>query len=362
MKKKNMRNCGFRAAVWTLALAALLLLAGCGGDKSETVAEVGDIAITEAALDAFSELLFSVYGFDLSGIEESEKNLYKAETLDTMVRTAALTQYFAGNDVLADADIDGNLAQLKSGIEQQEGLADDFKKKGVTDDTLRYFIETQFYIQALQTEATNDGALPTEEEINAYYAAHEQEYPAEEERRVSHILVGDENHSDEDRRLAEEIREKIASGAETFEDMAREYGSDGTSDLGGDLDYAKRGAYVTEFDDVAFSLQPGVLSDIVETKFGFHVLKVTDIRSTRSIDTQRESIRSALVYELYDAKLKEILDGFDAVYPNDKYPAPEDRAALAESAETEAENAEADGGAAAEADGGAAAGESDSAE
>jgi parvulin-like peptidyl-prolyl isomerase len=339
MKKKNMRNfrCGIAACL--LALGALLSLSGCGDKADNTpVAEAGDVVITEGDLNAFTELMFSMYGFELSGLDDSEKNLYKTEALDTMVRVEALKQYYKDADVLADADIDANLEQFKDSIEQN-GLADSLKEKGVTDAMLRYFLETSAYFQALQEEATKDGTLPTEADIEAYYAAHEQEYPEEEERRVSHILVGDANHSDEDRKLAEEIREKIASGSETFEDMAREYGSDGTRDTGGDLDYAARGAYVQAFDDVAFTLPQDVLSDIVETEFGFHVLKVTDIRSTRSLDTQRESIRSELAYALYEEKLQALIDDLGVSYLSDRYPAPEDRAASEEGAEGDADAA-----------------------
>jgi parvulin-like peptidyl-prolyl isomerase len=318
-----------------LVLGAVLLLSGCGaggsnggdGDKSEVAAEVGDVTITEDRLNAFTELLFSMYGLDLAGLEESERNRYKADTLDTMVQIAALEQHFKGKDVTAGADIDGNLAQLKSSIEQTEGLAESLEKKGITDDTLRYFIESQFYFEALQTEETDDAKLPSEADIAAYYAEHEQEFPDEEERRVSHILVGDKDHADEDRLLAEEIRGKIASGAETFEAMAQQHGTDGTRSEGGDLGYATRDSYVPAFSDVAFTLPQGELSGIVESEFGFHVLKVTDIRNARSLDAQRDAIRTALTNE---NKLQAIVDAYGAVYPNEKYPAPADRAASAE--------------------------------
>jgi parvulin-like peptidyl-prolyl isomerase len=334
MKKRKMM---LVAQVLVLIAALLLSACGAGGGKSEVVAKVGDVEITEDRLDAFTELLFSIYNFDLSGLEESDRNMYKAEALDTMVQIAALKQHFKGKEDPADEEIDGKLEQFKSELAQRAELAAGFKEKGITDDTLRYFIESQFYFQALQEEVTDGGALPTEAEIEAYYKAHEQEFSDEEERRVSHILVGDDTHAEEDRRLAEEIREKIASGAETFEDMARKYGKDGTRELGGDLDYAKRETYVPAFGDVAFTLPQGELSGVVESEFGFHVLKVTDIRNMRSLDAQRESIRSALTYEFSDEKLRELVKEYGATYLSDKYPAPDDRAALAE------ENADAGG-------------------
>jgi foldase protein PrsA len=334
-----MRKFGIAATFFVLTLCAVLVLAGCGGgdggeDKSEVVAEVGDVKITEDRLSAFTELMFFLYGYDFSSVtDESERNLLKADTLDTMVQVAAIEQYFKGKDVSPE-DVDAQLEQFKSITGQTEGLADSLKEKGITDDILRYYLETQFYFQTLADEATNGGVLPTDEEIEAYYAAHKQEYTDEEERRVSHILVGDASHADADRQLAEEIREKIASGEETFEDMAKEYGTDGTRDTGGDLDYAVRSEWVSEFSDVAFALPVDELSDIVESQYGFHILKVTDIRTrdSSSLDAQRESIRETLTYELYDGKAQALTEEYGATYLSDKYPAPADRAALDENA------------------------------
>ncbi|MDR1573075.1 MAG: peptidylprolyl isomerase [Clostridiales Family XIII bacterium] len=352
MKKKNAKKSGIAiaAAFLALMLCAGSALTGCGGgaDKSEVVAEVGDVKITEDRLSAFTELMFFLYGYDFANVsDESERNLMKADTLDTMVQVAAMEQYFKEKNVLPE-DADERLKQFKEIVSQTDGVADSFEEKGITDDILRYYLETQFYFQALADEATNGGVLPTEEEIEAYYAAHAQEYSDEEERRVSHILVGDSTYADADRQLAEEIREKIASGQETFEDMALEYGTDGTRDTGGDLGYAMRSAYVTEFSDVAFTLPQDELSDIVETEFGFHILKVTDIRSTRSIEAQRENIRETLTYGLYDEKAQALTEDFGVTYLSDKYPAPDDRVALGESAGAAGTATDAEGDAASE--------------
>jgi foldase protein PrsA len=330
MKTKNVKK--FKTVI-ALALFALILtpvaaaFTGCGGSggKSEAVAELGDVTITEDQLSAFTELMFFLYGYDFfSDLSDEEKNTYKADTLDTMIQAAAMKQHFSGEDVFPE-DSEERLAQFKDMIKQAEGTEGTFREKGITDDTLRYYMETQYYFQALASEVTEDGALPTEAEIEAYYAAHEQEFPDTEERRVSHILVGDAEHSDADRQLAEDIRAKIADGEESFEDMALEYGTDGTKDTGGDLDFQVKEYYVPEFGEAAFSLPQGELSGIVETEFGFHILKVTDIRSGRSLDAQREAIRSTLTYELYEKKTKELVDEFGAVYLSDKYPPPGER-------------------------------------
>jgi parvulin-like peptidyl-prolyl isomerase len=314
----------------TASLLALLLIFGAGAalmgcsrggadgnegggaqDESAVAATVGGIEITENAVNTFTELMFIMYGVDFSTVSDAEKPQYLAETLDTMVKAAAMELYFEGKDIFPD-DAEDSFKQLTDMIDQTEGMKERFDSKGITEDTLRYYTNTQYYFQALAEEATENGTLPTEADIEAYYAEHEQEFP--EERRVSHILVGDAEHKDEDRKLVEEIREKIASGEESFEDMALEYGQDDTKNRGGDLDYAVRDAYVPEFSDVAFTLPKDELSGIVESQFGFHILKVTDIRPA-SLDAQRESIRSTLSYEISDNRAKELVEEYDVVYP-----------------------------------------------
>jgi hypothetical protein len=326
MKMKTVTK---RKTAITASLLALLLIFGAGADmgcrgggasgnegsgapdESAVKAKVSGVTITENAVNAFTELMFTMYGADFSTVPEEERDMYLAETLDTMVKAAAMELHFEGKDVLP-ADAEDSFKQLKDMIDQTEGMKETFEAKGITEDTLRYYTNAQYYFQALAAEATEDGALPTEADIEAYYAEHEQEYP--EERRISHILVGSAEHNDEDRQLAEEIREKIASGAESFEDMALEYGTDGTKDVGGDLDYHEKSYYVPEFGEAAFALPLEELSGIVESQFGFHILKVTDIRPP-SLDAQRESIRSTLTYEISDKRAQELVEEFGVVYP-----------------------------------------------
>jgi parvulin-like peptidyl-prolyl isomerase len=331
MKKKIAEKCKILFAALFAFMLGAAALTGCGGasDNSAAVAKVGDIEITENQMNAFTELMFFMNGYDFAALPDDEKDLYRADTLDTMIKAAAMEEYFKGKDVFPE-DIADSIKQYTDMLYQTYGLKDTLEEKGVTEDTLKYYVETQYYFEALAEEATEGGVLPTEADTEAYYAAHEQEFQDVEERRISHILVGDAEHSDEDRQLAEDIRERIASGEESFEDMALEYGTDGTKDVGGDLDYNVREAYVPEFSDVAFALLRDELSGIVESEFGFHILKVTDIRNRRSLGAQRESIRNTLTYELYDNRAQELVDEYGAVYLSDKYPPPGGRAALNE--------------------------------
>lgn len=82
--------------------------------------------------------------------------------------------------------------------------------------------------------------------------------------------------------LLADIKKRILSGEETFEDMARKYSADpGSGANGGDLGWSKRGSFVTEFEAAAYDLDIGEISDLVETEFGYHILKLIDRRGNQ---------------------------------------------------------------------------------
>lgn len=95
------------------------------------------------------------------------------------------------------------------------------------------------------------------------------------------------------RALADSIRERAASG-EDFAELAREYSQDGSAQAGGDLGYFGRGRMVAPFEEAAFQLQPGEISDVVETPFGYHVIRVDDRRQPELGD-ERENFRQYLM-------------------------------------------------------------------
>ena len=76
----------------------------------------------------------------------------------------------------------------------------------------------------------------------------------------------------------EGIREQIVTGAATFEEMAQRFSDDGSARIGGDLGWAKRGKFVPEFEATAYQLEPGEISQVIETEFGFHVLQLLERR------------------------------------------------------------------------------------
>jgi peptidyl-prolyl cis-trans isomerase D len=138
-------------------------------------------------------------------------------------------------------------------------------------------------------------------EVEAYYDANRAQYSTPEQIRASHILLNlDEGDADAVRERATAILAEARGGAD-FAALAREHSQDeGSAPQGGDLDYFGRGQMVPEFEQAAFALQVGDISDVVESPFGFHIIKLTDRRPemTQPLAEVRDEIVDELRWQL----------------------------------------------------------------
>ena len=152
------------------------------------------------------------------------------------------------------------------------------------------------------TTAVGDDAL------RAYYNSHIDEYKVENRVHVEHILFKTVGKTDaeiaEIRQKAEDVLKKAKSGA-NFEDLAKKFSEDdGTKPKGGDLGWIVEGQTVPEFQQAAFTLPKGSLSDLVKTQYGFHIIKVLDHEQahTKSFEEVRSTIEPTVLDERVSAE------------------------------------------------------------
>ncbi|MBU0908414.1 MAG: SurA N-terminal domain-containing protein [Proteobacteria bacterium] len=133
------------------------------------------------------------------------------------------------------------------------------------------------YLSFLLKDQMDKITVPAEE-IENYYKSHQEEFGQLEKRRALHIILKTTEQDKQTRRAEiEKILAKAKAG-EDFAALARQYSEDGSATQGGDLGFFGRGQMVKPFEDAAFGLQKGEISDIVETQFGFHIIKLEDIQ------------------------------------------------------------------------------------
>jgi peptidyl-prolyl cis-trans isomerase D len=178
----------------------------------------------------------------------------------------------------------------------------------------------QYRAKATPTDAQVQEVLSTRrDEVEAYYERNAFRYERQERVRARHILIsaGDEATEEERaeaRSKAESLLERARAG-EDFAALAEEHSDDpGSRSRGGDLDWFPRGQMVPPFEQAAFSLEAGEISDVVETPFGFHVIRVEEHQAAHveSLDEVQEDIardilKSELAKDLARAEAEAIL-------------------------------------------------------
>jgi peptidyl-prolyl cis-trans isomerase D len=161
----------------------------------------------------------------------------------------------------------------------------------------------------IDQEAMRAKASVTGQQIERSYNENIPQYSTPEQVRASHILLKTEGKDDAAvKKQAEEILAKAKSGAD-FAELAKKYSQDDSNaSKGGDLDYFGRGRMVPEFDQVAFSLQPGQISDLVKTQFGYHIIKLVDKKpaSQRPLSEVRAQIEDQLKWEQAQAQAQKL--------------------------------------------------------
>lgn len=157
-----------------------------------------------------------------------------------------------------------------------------------------------------------------ESELKTFYEQNLARLANLEERRASHILINADKAApaadrEKARAKAQEIMATLKQSPEKFAELAKKFSQDtGSANKGGDLDFFARGAMVKPFEDAAFALKKGEISDVVESDFGFHIIRVTDIKQPKqkSFEESRASLEVDARRQLAQRKFAEAADQF----------------------------------------------------
>ena len=196
---------------------------------------------------------------------------------------------------------------------------DEQLKKYYEDNAAAYEIPESAKVEYLVLSASSiaQGITLSADDVRTYYEQNKARYGTPEERRASHILITvDAGASEDVRKAAREKAEKLLKqvrGGGDFAALAKANSQDsGSAAQGGDLGFFNRGAMVKSFADAAFGLKQGEVSGVVETEFGFHLIKLTGIKAgaTRSFEDVRAEIESELKQQQAGAKFAEAADAF----------------------------------------------------
>lgn len=267
-----------------LVFALIPFLSACNkGGSAEVVARVGDESITK-------EELYNLL------VKQNGQAALNTLITEKIVALEAAKQNISVSEEEVQKELDISIEQ--SGGKEQ--FAQALAYYGYTEEDIRKNIRTNFTIRKLMEPQITI----TEEEMQQYFNENKTSFDTPEQVKASHILVDSEEK-------ALEVKEKIKAGND-FAELAKEYSTDeGSKSQGGQLGYFQRGDMAQQFEDAAFALEVGGISEPVQTGFGYHIIKVEDKIAAKeanyedSKDEVKENLIQQKIPELFNTWLQE---------------------------------------------------------
>lgn len=298
------RTLGFFAF---LMCCCFLVSSSFAGDKTEPggdkiAASVNGKVITQTELER--EILNLSNRYSIQSQDSTIPDDIESKALDSLITRQLLYEASQKAQIkVDDAEVDENLQQAISRFPNKEAFEAVLKRENVTEDELkseiRYGLAIQTYVEDKYISKTS----VSDEELQTYYDSNPALFKHPEMVKASHILIrvdeqADEAQKNEARKKIDDIAKQLKEGKD-FAELAKSHSECPSSSNGGDLGSFRKGQMVKSFDDVAFSLNPGEISPVVETNFGYHIIKVSEKQpeGTFPLDQVKPQIEQVLTRE-----------------------------------------------------------------
>jgi len=239
---------------------------------------------------------------------------FHAQARENLITRVLLSQQAKANGHEVSAEqVDEAFAALKQEHGGDEQFYANFQKTEEDDDELKRNVELNLKIQQLLESVVGDIPQPGDQELQAYYEEHIQDFTSAEQVKVSHILKSLQHGEDRMTAYQElcDARQQLLDGAE-FGQLCQEHSDKPEED--GDLGFFARGDLVEEFEAVCFSMNEGEVSPIFTTPFGYHVVKMFDRKPAAPIplDEIRDDVTQLYLEDRRQAKVREYVKGLEA--------------------------------------------------
>jgi len=278
----------------SLALVAGLFLGVTGCSDKDVAAKVNGEVIKKSELDAQVDKLKEQYPQMFEGADGEGRLIdFQQRLLDNMINNVLIRQAAkdAGVEV-TDADVKKKIDELKAGFSTQEQFDAALSQAGMDVTALEDQIRDQLVTEQL-IATLNEDTKVADKEISEYYEKNKAQFAEQSATHASHILF-----DKADKATAEKVLGEVKAGGD-FAALAKKYSKDPASAAnGGDLGWPTT-PYVAEFQAAADKLKVGEISPLVETQFGWHIIKVVEKRENRQkkLDEVKEQIQQIIVQQ-----------------------------------------------------------------
>lgn len=296
-------------AVTGAALLMFGLLAGCSnsGTKSgkEIAATVDGTEITVAQLDAEMAKLKlqnpEIFNVEQGGMDEAT---VRSSMLDELINQQLLTAKAQAEGIkVDDTEIQKQIDSLKAGYGGEEQFNAALKSAGFTLETLKENYRWQILSSELLNSLVPETSV-TDADVAKYYEDNKASMKVDAAKRASHILF-----DTKDKQSAKDVLAELKAGGD-FEALAKQYSKDeGSATNGGDLGWPTA-PYVSSFQKALDKLDKGEMSELVNSEYGWHIIRVTDVRKAgvATLEDKKEEIRQTLLNEKRSAAYQTLLN------------------------------------------------------
>ncbi|MPZ16450.1 MAG: hypothetical protein GEV06_00845 [Luteitalea sp.] len=242
------------------------------------VARVNGEAIGKADLERAIHNMEASSGQKLPAGERDR--VYRG-VLDQLIAFELLSQEAQSRKLtVTDKEVQARVETLRKQFPDESAFLTALKQRQLSPADLEAETRRELVADKVLQQAVDPKVSLGPQEAATFYKENPERFRTPEQLRASHILIkvdpkADQSTKQAARVRATDLREQLEKGAD-FAALARKHSEDGSASSGGDLDYFPRGQMVKPFEDAAFALDVGQLSDVVETPFGYHIIKVTD--------------------------------------------------------------------------------------
>ncbi len=255
---------------------------------SGDIAMVNGVAISRADFDRELDAVRQRFAMQGQPPDEAKLSEIKENILDSLISRELFYQESRKGGVKIEAsEVHEKFATWKKRFPDDSQLQNLMQMMNLSEEIVKSQIKEQMAVGKFIDQKFSDKVSVTEKEIRTYYDDNPDTFKKPEQVRASHILIktdpkADDAEKSKTRDKIKDIREKLKKG-EDFAALAKEFSECPSKSKGGDLGYFGRKQMVKPFEDVAFSLNTGEMSDIVETRFGYHLIKSVDKKAATTI-------------------------------------------------------------------------------
>ena len=250
---------------------------------------------------------------------EQRDTVYR-QVLDRIIGFHLLVQEAKARKVVAPPwEVDGQVEQIKKQFPSEDAFQQMLQSRGVTLDQLRADTAQTIAVNVMLKSELEPKITISEADSKTFYDQNKARFRQEDSVHASHILIRAPEQADaagkgKAKAQADDLLAQLKKGAD-FADLAKKFSQDpGSAQNGGDLGFFSKGQMVQAFEQAAFGLKPGQTSGVVETPFGFHIIRVSETKADRDLgyDEVKAQIEDFLKQQMRDKKSQEFVDQLKA--------------------------------------------------